>query len=730
MAVNRIYLILCILICSLFHAQAQELDSTSLERKKVGLVLSGGASHGLAHIGVLKYLEEIDFPVDYITGTSMGSIIGALKSMGYTGTEIEAMAKQINWDRVMNNKVYLNEISMNEKYLHNKFPVGLHLTKKGLKLPASVVNSNNLDNLLTQLYLPAYKTKNFDDLPIPFKCFATDIVTGEIMEFNQGSLKEALRSSMSIPSMFSPVLDDDRLLVDGGVNHNFPASDVQLMGADIIIGAYVGARLQKADELNSIFHILRQTGFLMSILDFQREQEVVDILVRPKGVKQFSSFNFDPLEFFIEEGYQAAKSQANQFISLRDSLGLNRNLAPIKKLHPIRNIIINQIEIPNVDRTYEKTIRKKFEPFINKLIPLDEIIEVINELNASKCFHNIRYHFEHLDNNQNKLVVEAIPIRSSILKASLNRYRSTGTSILVGGFFNNYFLPRNNLRVVARISDYPGLQLTNTQRGILGNFNAILGLSAKLDYLSNPFYKNGKRIADYNLLEMEVNPYFQYDIRSNFAFKLGGRFCYFKLANRIKDVTNIETNLLKMLTGDVEIKYHSLNNTSMPKRGNSSFLRVSFGQVDLNYQETKTKENDFIQLELGIKQIIPYSRRWRSVIQIQTGISNYQIIGNTMHFGGTSQDRRNRLVLMGQFESGFQSDAYIYGMMSLSYDILPKFSLGLVYTPLLSLDDDFDGVGLEFKFNTPVGPVEFNLGTSIKKFNLVPNISLGHRFIF
>ncbi len=215
--------------------------------KRLGLVLSGGGAKGLAHIGVLKVLEEEGLRPDVITGTSMGSLIGGLYACGYSAAQIEAIVLDIHWDDVLTNKIPLDRIAIEEKPFYGRFL--LELPFNGLKpsIPSGLIRGQKIDELIRRLTLPYHGTTNFDSLPIPFACVATDVGRGQAVLQRHGLLADALRASMSIPTIFSPPVRDTMLLVDGGTLRNFPVSDAKDMGADLVIGVQVGDGLVAAE---------------------------------------------------------------------------------------------------------------------------------------------------------------------------------------------------------------------------------------------------------------------------------------------------------------------------------------------------------------------------------------------------------------------------------------------------------------------------------------------------
>jgi len=230
----RYLLLAAVFILPAEYALCQNQDPGT--RPKIGLVLSGGGAKGLAHIGVIRAMEKAGLTPDYITGTSMGSIVGALYAIGYTADDIEDIVRDVDWDAILSNEIPLNQITYEEKSYYGRYIAELPV--KGIKvgLPRGLIEGQKLSERLSRITRPAHDIENFHNLPIPFACVATDIATGEPVVLNHGSLPEALRASMAIPTFFTPVEIDSNLYVDGGVVRNFPVQEAKSMGADIVIG--------------------------------------------------------------------------------------------------------------------------------------------------------------------------------------------------------------------------------------------------------------------------------------------------------------------------------------------------------------------------------------------------------------------------------------------------------------------------------------------------------------
>ena len=278
-------------------------------RIKVGLALSGGGARGGAHVGVLKALEELDVPIDYIAGTSMGAIVGGFYAAGYSADEIERIMVEMDWDRALSDNPDRVDRSMRKKELEAEFliPYRVGYNNGRFQAPLGAIQGQHLDQVFQRILLPVSNMQKFDRLPIPFRAVATDLVTGEEVVLSEGSLSDSLRASMSVPGVFAPVRIDGRILVDGGMSNNLPVSVVREMGADVVIAVDISSQLLTEEQLTSVLSVTEQlTNFLTRRTTQQQIDSLgtKDILIVP-SLGDFSAADFDEAGTIVPLGYQA-----------------------------------------------------------------------------------------------------------------------------------------------------------------------------------------------------------------------------------------------------------------------------------------------------------------------------------------------------------------------------------------------------------------------------------------
>ncbi|MEO8043292.1 MAG: patatin-like phospholipase family protein [Spartobacteria bacterium] len=290
-------------------------------RPKIGLALGGGGARGAAHIGVLKALEQLDIPVDYIAGTSMGAVVGGLYASGMSPEEIETHFREADWRYLLSNSSPRESETFRSKQRDFDIDqnVEVSLSRAGaIQLPEGLVAGRKLLVNLRELTLPVHGIENFDRLPIPFRAIATDIETGEKVVIGHGNLAEAMRASMAVPGAFSPYRIGGKTLVDGGLTSNLPIETVQAMGADIVIAVDVSPELLKAEKLDSVLSVTNQ------MLDIMIGQNKVaelkrlgarDILIRLE-MPGVSSTDFVNSTRNAEDGYAKTMERAAALRSL------------------------------------------------------------------------------------------------------------------------------------------------------------------------------------------------------------------------------------------------------------------------------------------------------------------------------------------------------------------------------------------------------------------------------
>ena len=403
--------ILCAAVLMTASIAVYAQDTTAVKaRPKIGLVLSGGGAKGAAHIGVLKYIEEAGIPIDYIAGTSMGSIVGGLYAMGYSSDEILSIITDVDWDRLISNQVDRQKISyaskIEDRTQNITIPFSVQTDEEELQsrsfknsLPTGIVSGDNVLNLFNSLSIGYSDPVSFNDFPIPFLCIATNMLNGEADVLDKGIVSKALRASMAIPILFDPVKIDNALYADGGLLNNFPAEQCRAMGADFIIGVSMSAGLEdNPDNLSSILSQVSQLKTIITDREFDNYHKMCDIFISPdlKGVGMLS-FDAESVARVTQSGYEAAEMQAENFKALKEQIlsatSSETDCPTPKKARNIlkEKVVVSKIEMEGVSEDIEKWMRRKCTVTIGEEVCKDDIDKSVSIYYGTGNYNSITY---------------------------------------------------------------------------------------------------------------------------------------------------------------------------------------------------------------------------------------------------------------------------------------------------------------------------------------------------
>ncbi len=366
-----------------------------LSRLKIGLALSGGGARGAAHVGVLKVIEELQIPVDYIAGTSMGAIIGGLYASGMSSEEIEHQFNTINWTTVFKDKAERPERSQRRKSDDRLYLVEakIGVSDAGLHIPKSVIEGQKLNFILKSLTLPVADVTDFDDLPIPFRAVAMDIASGDEVVLGEGDLATAMQASMAIPAVFSPIHLNDKILVDGGGANNLPISVVRSMGADIVIAIDISTPLLEQDGLNDPLAVIAQLTRLLTRRNVERQLQTLnenDVLVIP-ALESVDSMSFEQVAEAIEQGEQAATKQQERLSALSLKTRQYEDYVKVQKRGVWQQPIVHFLRIENDSELSDEVIRRHLAIEVGQPLNIEAMETAIATVYGLDIFESVRY---------------------------------------------------------------------------------------------------------------------------------------------------------------------------------------------------------------------------------------------------------------------------------------------------------------------------------------------------
>jgi NTE family protein len=359
-------------------------EASPRPRPKIGLVLSGGAAYGLAHIGVLRTLEELHIPIDYVAGTSMGAVVGGLYSSGLSPGEIDDWLRHADWDFLLSDSIPRESEAFRTKQRQFDMNQGIafNVSRKGLKLPAGLIRGRNVMASLRELTVPVRETRDFARLPIPFRAMATDIETGNLVVLRDGDLVEAMRASMSIPAIFTPQVIRGIHLADGGISNNLPIDAVQEMGADIVIAVDATEPLKKASELDTAPLIAAQVVDIF--VQKQMKEQIArlgpdDVLLRIK-YQDIGPTDFKKAPQVIDTGYR--QTLENRAKLSRLSVGEDAFKSYLTRQRVPRKgpVMVSFLKVETPDGEFEHSLFKAMEFDVKSMHPFVHLQNLIGDL--------------------------------------------------------------------------------------------------------------------------------------------------------------------------------------------------------------------------------------------------------------------------------------------------------------------------------------------------------------
>lgn len=759
---KRILLFLLVCLCFV-DAKAQDNDPIiTPPRPKVGVVLGGGGAKGASHIGVLKYLEEMGIPVDYVAGTSMGSIIGGLYAMGYTPDEMASLIAAMNWSEYIGNKIDRSTMSLESRERTSTTQLNIPFSLESLfdkdpstsligNLPSAFVNNSSLINLFNDLCVGYQEEMDFNDLPIPFACVATDIATGEEVVMRSGCVPTAMRASMAIPGVFSPVTMGDKVLVDGGLVNNFPADVLKAMGADIIIGVeVVNERKVTKKDIQSLPQLLGRLLINTTRSKRKANAELCDIHIIP-DVSGYGMLSFTPeaIDTLVNRGYKKAAEYHDRLLGIKQGIEAEARHPVRKELHApaARNltnesVLISSIEFNNVRDRDSRWLMRKGGLKVGNKYSRDDIEHAVSVFRGTGCYDEITYLLKEQDSTNTggqlddfyDLSFQMKPAQPHVVGLGFRYDTEEGAALLFKVGLNEKKFGGSKLDLKIKLSYNPKVNITYTySKPSLANF------SAAYDYRNEHFsVLVGNKSINLHYQQQKVSGYISQFHLLNLSTNVGLSYSRYKYdLVTLEDIIALDTVFrdTRMLTPFVNITYDNLDDSYFAKQGVSANLTSHF------YYETREKRNYF-DLNYSCRgYITPKGGRFTIIPQIY---GRYAYIPNPNHDPSDIEHIHFNLAnLYGSeipgrhFEGqmpfigigGLEAD--IYGNYSehgshnlisilrcdLRYNFYGKHYLTAMYNIMANwsswIYDGFSsvfayspqGAGLKYSYNTKVGPV-------------------------
>ncbi|MBE4349288.1 serine protease [Vibrio parahaemolyticus] len=385
---------------------AQVKNEDTPTRPRVAVVLAGGGAKGAAHIGVLKALEEMHIPVDIITGTSMGAYVGGLYATGMSADEIESFIYSVDWNSGYRDRVDRSQRRVRDKEYEDRYQIttDLGLRFGEVRAPTGVVQGQNMLRVLRETTGNLGRFDSFDELAIPYRSVATDILELDEVVIGNGYLVDAMMASMSVPGALPPYKLNGHMLVDGGVVNNMPVDVARAMGADVVIAVDISTDYKTEDDFTGLFTVADQLSNYLVRRSTQQQVETLqeqDVYIRP-NVGQMETVEFDKMPWAFQSGYDITKEMESKLAGLRLSNAeyqkyIDHKQEVRKKLVYGDDRVVDEIVIVNNTHYSDVLLTNRLELETGRKIETAEIEKAVENLYALDRFELITYHFEEVD---------------------------------------------------------------------------------------------------------------------------------------------------------------------------------------------------------------------------------------------------------------------------------------------------------------------------------------------
>jgi NTE family protein len=729
-------LTLLLIFCTLFGFSQEDNDVQ--KDVKVGLVLSGGGAKGFAHVGVLKVLEEAGVRVDYIGGTSMGAIVGSMYASGYSAKEIDSLIRTFDFDKIMQDEIPRKSKPFYEKENGEKYAITFPLKKGKITIPKAVSKGQNVLNLMTELLQHVDSITDFNKLPIPFFCIATNLETGKQEILNSGFLPKAVQASGAFPTLLEPVEIGGKLLIDGGVVNNFPIDEIIEMGADIVIGVDLRSDYDEKDELDSALKIVNQIISFQMYGSYDDRIKKTDVYIHP-DMNKYSVTSFDKIEAIEAIGEKVAREKFVDFLRIAKQQSKKR--LPFYRQDQQNELHIKSILIKGNQDYTRNYVKGKMKIEEGQTILFSDLVEGINNLTATGNFTNIQYKIDtEKDGSILSLKLKQNDI-STYVKFAAHYDKLYKTSILTN-LTTKHLLSKNDVLSV-------DLVLGDNLRYNLNYFidngtNWSFGLRSRLNTFKTDIDYNQDNISRINLEYRDITNqlYFQTVFNRKFALGVGAEH---KRINTFTETLQTLTNQEKTYFDKSDygnfisyLKLDTYDNKYFQKEGVNVDIDLKWYLFSSDYNENF---NSFSQLKgkVGYARTFFNSLTTHFITEAGFTIGDNENTTLDYRLGGHGENLINTLIpFYGYDYASLSGDGFFKSSLTLRYEFAENHYL-MTTANAARIDDDLFNQGRIFEdtklgyaagygFDSFMGPIEMNYTWSPDTGNKFWYFSLGYWF--
>lgn len=701
----------------------------SEQRPKIALVLSGGGAKGAAHIGVLKVLEKYQVPIDIIVGTSVGSIVGGMYSVGYSPDEIEKTVLNLKFNSLLTNSKDRNLKNIEEKIENDKYPFTMSIDKNlKLSFPMGILNGENIYLQLKDIFSRAENIKNFNELPIEYRAITTDLQTGKEVILSDGDLAIATFKSMAIPSFLEPIKDENKFYVDGGVVNNFPIDVAISLGADIIIAVDITAETSKINEKSNLVTILDKLATYNGNRKTETHKKLADLLIVP-DVKDHDTIDFGNLNELVVAGEDAAEKYGYILTNLSSPKDFKEIKDKALKEEPIQ---INKIKLEGNNILTLKKVNELKPSVKNRKFTKADLNDWTKKIYSVSYIERVFYEV-----NDDTVIFKVKEKDGINIRASLNYASNYGGSMNIAATVPNFGIWTKNYTIKAEASSFPKINFNNVTFYEVGKFKLLGG--ASIGYETDPLfiYKNGDKVSTYTTNKFIASLAFGTAISNSVVsgISLGYANNDNKYLSGDRDIYNFNENY-QALFSSIYTYVDTLNERNFPSKG--TVLRLEgFNSQDISGKDTNLGGGMF-----SANFYTPLSEKFSVGFGVAGGKMRGEELPKSSLFriGGLRSSETAfsfvGLPMMGRYADEFYilrggiqyklTDTFHllakYNMLTYSSDSLPfqdNYSIG---------DRKYHGYGGGIGWNTFLGPISLFLSNNLDDSSPLFEVYMGYTF--
>lgn len=730
------------------------VNMATAQRPKVGLVLSGGGAKGISHIGILQAIDSAGLKIDYLTGTSMGSIIGGLYAIGYSGKEIEKISDNLDWDAILSNKPNYPDISIDEKDEYGQYSVELGIKDFKPQIATGLIESEELWLTLNKLFFPVYNIKDFSKFNIPFKCIATDLTDGKAVVLSDGEIVTAVRASMAIPSVFTAIDYDSTKLVDGGIIRNFPVKDIKKMGADIVLGVNLFTGLPDISKLNNLLDVFYQITQYRDAEDLVEEKKLCNLIIEPP-VEKYSAGSFDAADDIMRIGKEMGNLYYPYFKHLADSLNKLYPLeySPYGRLPKVQSVVIDKVEFDGIKNTSMSLLSDKIQIKPGNSYTAKQINTGFRKAYSTRYYNNVYYELKPSKEGHAVLKCKVNETLLTQVKLGLMYHSYSGAAILANVTMRNLLLDKSRTMIKISAGEYFRMLIEHKQ-AFGPKANNYANISFLTENLPLNTYDGAEKTSQYNTAFSQIDVNYTRVMGTDWSLAAGMSSQKTRFSPEVADNLKVKgsMNVLYTYLRSMAI---TTDRRNFPTRG---YLFLAEAGIVFNRKadiriynpegntsdvsEVINGQPEFYRLVANFTKYHPLKQRFVLFYKVQAGVTlkSQGFTFDNFFMGGVQPLANRQIVFVGINEGQITTTSLSSVMAGLQYNVAGSlFLTARANTAVYNFSTQYDiydsgeaklinGFSLGLGYNLGVLPMELNAMYSPEIGAFYSHVKIGFTF--